>query len=97
MMRRPFMNIEFRYTFNITGLVDSTGDYVDVMEGYQKEQQQNVQSIFSMATTPPPSTTAVYGNHNSYYRTMAKYILFIDQDHLIRSVGMCTVNSKYHH
>lgn len=61
MMRRPFMNIEFRYTFNITGLVNSTEKEVDDTEGYQQEEQQN--SIFSATTTPTPLTTTVYGNH----------------------------------
>lgn len=63
-MRRPFMNIEFRYKFNITGLVDSTEENIDDIEGYQREQQQHIQSFTT--TTPPPLTTTVYVNHVSY-------------------------------
>lgn len=63
MMRRPYMNIEFRYTFNVTGLVDSTEEDIDDTEGYQKEQQQNVPTIFSTTTAPPPITTTVYVKH----------------------------------
>lgn len=69
------MNIEFRYTFNITGLVDSTEADNDDTDSYQNDQQQNSQKIFSRTTTPPPSTTTIeYDNHITYnIQFKAKY------------------------